>query len=318
MISGINLRKLVAVLAILTGALGVGIGSANAKPMVVPWADRPVSSALLASLQPKLLPATPPKTDAPPCKSSALELEPAVGLQWTQNGGVAIRFRNTGAAPCLLRGRPSVVAAFPGHPFVAATALGIAATRGDVADTPVGGTVSVDVSAPITCASDPGGNEQGLPVYPSLILVLPGGGERIVRGLHLSLPCGLAVTPFSMPIPSPTYAPYWLASLRPTIGLPSAVKAGGTLVYEVTLHNPLSRPVALSPCPAYIEHTSSDIKLEYQFNCSSVHAIAAHASVHFQMKMAIPDATPSGAMTVFWSVIGPNTIETRGTVDVEP
>ena len=295
--SVLNLRRLVMVLAILTGALGVGIGSANAKPSVVPWADKPVTPALLVSLQPKPLPATPPKTDAPPCTSSALQLEPAVGLQWMQNGGVAIRFRNTGKAACLLRGRPFVVATSPGHPSVVATKLGLAATGGEVADTPVGGTVSVDVSAPISCVSDPGGNEQGLPVYHGLVLVLPGGTERTVSGLKLSLPCGMAVTPFSMPKPTPTYA-------------------GATLVYEVTLRNPLSRPVSLSPCPAYIEHSSSDIKLEYQFNCSNVHAIAAHASVDFQMKMAIPDATPSGAMTLYWSVIGPNTIESRATVDV--
>lgn len=314
--SELNLRRLVAVLAILTGALGVGVGSAAAKSSVVPWADKPVTPALLVSLQPKPLPATPPKTDALPCTSSALQLEPAVGLQWMQNGGVAIRFRNTGAAACLLRGRPFVVATSPGHPSVVATKLGLAATGGEIADTPVGGTVSVDVSAPITCVADPGGNEQGLPVYHGLVLTLPGGAQRTVSGLNLSLPCGMAVTPFSMPTPTPSYAPYWLASLRPAIVLPSAVKAGGTLVYEITLRNPLSRPVSLSPCPAYIEHSSSDIKLEYQFNCSSVHAIAAHGSVAFQMKMAIPDATPSGAMTVYWSVIGPNTIESRAAVDV--
>ena len=87
--------------------------------------------------------------------SSALQLEPAVGLQWMQNGGVAIRFRNTGKAACLLRGRPFVVATSPGHPSVVATKLGLAATGGEVADTPVGGTVSVDVSAPISCVSIP-------------------------------------------------------------------------------------------------------------------------------------------------------------------
>jgi hypothetical protein len=313
---GLNLRRLVAVLAILTGALGVGIGIAATTSSAVPWVDKPVTPALLMSLQPKPLPTTPPKTGAPPCTSSALEVEPAVGLQWMQNDGVAIRFRNIGTAACLFRGTPFVVATSPGNPSVVATNLRLAATGGEIADTPVGGIVSVDVSALIMCPADPGGNEQGLPVYHGLVLTLPGGTERTVSGLNLSLPCGLAVTPFSMPKPSPTYPPYRLASLRPRIALPSTVKAGGTLVYEVTLRNPLSRPVSLSPCPAYIEHSSSDIKLEYQFNCSSVHAIAAHASVVYQMKMAVPDSTPTGAMTVYWSVIGPNTTESRATVDV--
>ena len=258
-----------------------------------------MTPALLMSLQPKPLPTTPPKTGAPHCKSSALQVEPAVGLQWMQNGGVAIRFRNIGTAACILRGTPFVVATSPGHPSVVATNLGLAATEGE-----------------IMCATNPGGNEEGLPVYHGLVLTLPGGTERTVSGLNLSLPCGVAVTPFSRPKPSPSYAPYWLASLRPRIVLPSTVKVGSTLVYEVTLRNPLSRPVSLSPCPAYIEHSSSDIKLEYQFNCSSVHAIAAHASVVYQMRMAVPDSTPTGVMTVYWSVIGPNTIESRATVDV--
>ncbi len=286
---GLNRRRLVVVLAIPTGALGVGIGIAATNSSAVPWADKPVTPALLMSLQPKPLPTTPPKTGAPHCKSSALQVEPAVGQQWMQNGGVAIRFRNIGTAACILRGTPFVVATSPGHPSVVATNLGLAATGGEIADTPVGGIVSVDVSAPIMCAADPGGNEEGLPVYHGLVLTLPGGTERTVSGLNLSLPCGVAVTPFSRPKPSPSYAPYWLASLRPRIVLPSTVKVGSTLVYEVTLRNPLSRPVSLSPCPAYIEHSSSDIKLEYQFNCSSVHAIAAHASVVYQMRMAVPD-----------------------------
>jgi hypothetical protein len=197
-----------------------------------------------------------------------------------------------------------------------ATKLGIAGTDSEVADTPVGGIVSVDVSAPVTCTADPGGSEQGLPVYHGLVLTLPGGGERIVSGLNLSLPCGMAVTPFATPTPAPSYALYWLADLRPQLDLPSSVKAGGTLVYEVTLRNPLNRPVPLSPCPAYIEHSSSDIKLEYQFNCSDVHSIPAHGIAVFQMKMAIPVSTSSAPMTVYWSVIGPNTIQARATLDV--
>jgi hypothetical protein len=34
------------------------------------------------------------------------------------------------------------------------------------------------------------------------------------------------------------------------------------------------------------------------------------------MKMAIPDSTPPGPLTVYWSVIGPNTIQSRAIVNV--
>jgi hypothetical protein len=303
-------------ITVLASTLGLGAATAYAKNLVVPWVNNRATPALIGSLLPKPLPAPAPKTDAPPCTSSQLALQPVTGLQWSQNSGVAVRLRNTGSSACLLRGTPKVAASSPGHPNVVATPLGLAATDGEVANTPAGGLVSADVSVPVACASNPGGSNQGLPTYRRLVITLPGGGTRTISGLNLTFPCGMAVTPFNMPKPSPTYARYWIQYLKPRVALPASVKAGGTLVYEITLTNPLSRPVALTPCPAYIEHSSSDIKLEYRLNCTFVHSIPAHSFSIYQMKMAIPDTTPSGPMTVFWSVIGPGTISSHATVDV--
>lgn len=300
----------------LVAALGLGMGTTQAKNLVVPWVNHPATPALISSLLPKPLPTPAPKTDAPPCTSLELALQPVAGLQWSQNGGIAIRLRNTGSSACLLRGTPDVVASASGHPNVVATSLGLAATDGEVANTPAGGFVSVDVSASVACASNPGGSNQGLPTYRRLVITLPLGGIRTISGLNLTFPCGMAVSPFFMPKPATTYATYWIKYLKPKVSLPTSVKAGGTLVYEVTLTNPLNRSVALSRCPAYIEHSSTDIKLEYRLNCAFVHTILAHSFSIYQMKMAIPDTTPSGPMTVFWSVIGPDTLTSRAIVNV--
>jgi len=243
-------------------------------------------------------------------------LLPVAGLQWSQNSGVLIRLRNTGSSACLLRGTPGVVASASGHPNVVATSLGLAATQGEVANTPAGGLVSVDVSVPVACTSNPGGGDQGFPTYHRLIITLPGGGARTIGGFSLTFPCGMEATPFFMPKPALRYAPYWIKYLKPHVSLPTSVKAGGIIVYEVTLTNPLNRPVALSPCPAYIEHSSTGIKLEYRLNCAFVHTVLAHSFSIYQMKMAVPVTTPSGPMTVFWGVIGPGTISSHATVDV--
>jgi hypothetical protein len=307
---------LVVVAMIVAGSLGFGARAADAKYSVVPWVNDPATPAVIDSLLPKPLPLPVPKTDAPLCTSSELVLQPVAGLQWSQDSGVVVRLRNAGSSACLLRGTPDVVARSPGHPNVVATPLGLRATDGQVADTPAGGLVSVDVSVPVACASSPSGADQGLPTYPRLTVTLPGGGARTISGLHLTFPCGMGVSPFFMPKPAPTYAPYWIRYLKPQVSLPTSVTAGGTLVYEVTLTNPLNRRIALSPCPAYIEHSSTGIKLEYRLDCSFVHSIPAHSFSIYQMKMAIPAATPSGPMTVFWGVIGPNTPSSHATVTI--
>jgi hypothetical protein len=308
------LRSL-AVATIIAGALS-GAGIADAKYLVVPWANKPATPAMLESQLPKPLPTPKPKTDAPLCTSSQLVELPPTGLQWMQNIGIAIRLRNIGPSACLLKGTPAVVASSSGHPNVVATPRGLAATDGEVADTPAGATVYADVSVPVICTADPGGSEAGLPAYHSLVVTLPGGHTWTINGLKLYFPCGLQVTPFIMPRPPTAYPPYWLRYLVPRVSLPTSVKAGGTLAYEVTLKNPLNRAVPLSPCPLYIEHASTNLKLEYQLNCSVVRTIPAHGYFIYQMKMAIPGSTPPGPLTVYWSVIGPNTIQSRATVNV--
>lgn len=301
-------------LVILTTCVSVGM--ASAKLPIVPWVDRAVTPAILNSQFPKPFPSPRPRTDAPACVPSALVLQSPVFLQWSQNGGYSIQFRNVGLASCLLRGTPRLVATAPGHQTVIAASAGLTETLGQIADTPVGAVVSIDVSVPVACATDSGGSDQGWPVYHSLVVTLPGGSTRRVAGLNLRFPCGMTVSPFFMPKPPVRYPLFWLRYLVPHLWVPKSVNAGGTLVYQVELANPLNWSISLSPCPAYIEHSTLGTKLEYVLNCRSVHMIPAHGFALYQMKMKIPASASRGPVTVFWEFLGPSTVNGRARTTV--
>ncbi|HUZ42508.1 MAG TPA: hypothetical protein VMU68_14085 [Acidimicrobiales bacterium] len=286
-------------------------GVASAKPPLVPWVSKPVTSALLKSLSPKPLPIPTPKTNAPPCAEAKLALSVGV-LQWSQNGGVALNFRNASSTTCLERGTPQVVATKSDERNVVAAAAPMP-TFAEVANIAPGAADVVDLSAPLVCAANPGGSNQNLQIYHRIVITMPNGATRTLHGLTLNFPCGMSVTPFATPKPAVKYAVLPMTHLVPHIHLASSVSNGGTLVYSIELSNPLGRPVALTLCPAYIEHSSQGTKLEFQLNCMTVREIPAHQSVWYQMKMR--DIAP-GPVTVFWSLIAGPAPEARATVRV--
>jgi hypothetical protein len=280
---------------------------------VVPWVDEPASSSLLSSLLPRALPPTPPRTGAPPC--TVRELLAAIGGPTEVSGdeGVVIVLRNNGSAACLLTGTPRVVASAPGHVAVMA-ALERMPPNGESADTAPGGTVVVRVDVPTYCKANPLGAISRVTPYHSLAISIPGGGAKKVGGLRLSFPCGMSTTPFFTPKPGPTYPADTLATLVPRLRLPATVRPGTTLEYEVDLFNPGNRPVALSPCPVYLEHSNLPTKLLFRLDCRSVHLVPAHSQVRYEMEMAIPADAPGGPMGLWWTFFGPSTRTAHGQV----
>ncbi|HXY45718.1 MAG TPA: hypothetical protein VEH29_16145 [Acidimicrobiales bacterium] len=233
----------------------------------------------------------------------------------SQNDGVVVRLRNTGRTACLLRGTPRVVASAPGQATVFATTAPMW-PLGEIANTAPGGIVAVIINVPVACPADPGGGNIGLPVYHRLRISIPGGGNKKIGSLHLMFQCGMSTTPFFTPKPQPTYPPDPLVALIPHLQLPASVRAGTTLLYQVELVNPESRPVALSPCPVYLEWSDFPTKLAYRLNCRNTHPIAAHGQVRYQMEIAIPVSAPLGPAQVWWSLFGPSTHIGRGQVQV--
>jgi hypothetical protein len=307
-------KYLVVLALLIVCAVWYVTGVVSAKPRLVPWVNQPATSALLKSMLPKPLPIPTPKTNAPPCTEAALAVSVGI-LQWSQNGGVALDLRNSGSTTCLLRGTPRVVATESGERNVVAAAAPMP-TFAEVANTAPGAIVVVALSAPLVCVTNPGGSNQNSPVYHRLVITMPGGATRTLRGLTLRFPCGMSVTPFSTPKPAVKYVVLSMSYLVPHIHLPSSVRNGSALIYNVELSNPLGRAVALSPCPAYIEHSSLSTKLEYQLNCTTVREIPAHQSVWYQMKMPVAATAHPGLVTVFWSLILGPAPEARATVKV--
>jgi hypothetical protein len=225
--------------------------------------------------------------------------------------GAFIALRNTGSAACTLSGTPRVVASAAGHVTVVAGREPMPPDD-EIADTAPGGTVVVRVDVPTYCKANPTGAIGRAMPYHSLVIPIPGGGAKKVGGLRLSFPCGMSTTPFYTPKPGPTYPPDLLASLVPRLRLPATVRRGTTLDYEVDLYNPGDRPVALSPCPAYLEHSDVPTKLLYRLDCRSVHSVPAHGEVRYAMEMAIPADAPVGPMGMWWTFFGPSTRSTHG------
>ena len=233
-----------------------------------------------------------------------------------QDDGMVIWFRNTGPAACTPTGTPRVVAASPGQPTVIATA-GRMPSYGERSDVAAGGTVFEQVDVPEFCPADPGRSDRGDAVYHSLAISILGGITKKVGGLSLSFPGGMSATPLFVGKPQPTYPANPLVGLVPYLRLPATIKAGSTLHFEVDLSNPGDRPVVLSPCPVYLEHSDIPTKLLYRLDCRTVRSIPAHGQVRYEMEMAIPDAAPLGPAEVFWGLVGASTTTAQGQVLVQ-
>ena len=283
---------------------------------VVPWVDEPASKALLSSLLPRALPPSPPRTGAPPCTVRELSAAIAGPTEVSGDEGVVIVLRDTGSTACLLTGTPRVVAGAPGHVTVVAGQEPMP-SDGETADTAPGGTVVLRVDVPTYCRANPTGAIGRAMPYHSLAISVPGGGAKKVAGLRLSFPCGMSTTPFYTPKPGPTYPADTLATLVPRLRLPARVRPGTVLDYEVDLYNPGDRPVALSPCPVYLEHSNVPTKLLYRLDCRSVHLVPAHSQVRYEMEMAIPADAPGGPMGLWWTFFGPSTRTAHGQVLVQ-
>ncbi len=266
---------------------------------LVPWIDRPSQVPPFSSP----IPAAIPQTNAPPCKAAELAFVNSGPSQLTGDHGIILELRNIGSASCLLSGTPKVVAEGTGLPNITATNRPMI-FFGQEADTPPGEVVFLFIGVSAACAT----TGQSSTIYNTLDIYYPLGGELVVHGLSLDNYCGMATTPFYSVKPGPQYPNPPTANLVPILKLPAMVKAGSTLTYEVDVSNPLDKPVELSPCPIYMEYSSFRISFLYHLNCSSVHSIAPHGEVRYQMKMAIPAGAPLGEASIHWVFFGPGNV----------
>lgn len=94
-------------------------------------------------------------------------------------------------------------------------------------------------------------------------------------------------------------------------GVPGVTGSRGqTVTFHVKVTNRSARPFRFgNPCPNYVEGSGSGQPTEvHVLNCRPVGAIAAGASVVFEMRIRVPDSAPIGRDALTWA-LAPATYE---------
>jgi hypothetical protein len=152
----------------------------------------------------------------------------------------------------------------------------------------------------------------GCPMAHALLLYLglEAGAGRLTIPFPVDSPCSsqLAASGVSRGPLNPTGVPWPPApdqvTVRYAIDAPASAKRGATLEFFVTIGNAGSADYPLQPCPDYSEALVPAGPVTYrQLNCTAVGAIKPGRSVRFQMKFAIPSATPTGAWTLQFGMV---------------
>lgn len=176
------------------------------------------------------------------------------------------------------------------------------------ADLKPGGVGHVGIMFTMACdaAQSPGANKRT--TFSSAVLGLPDGGT-VTAPAAFTTTCGVAVTSFGTTPPAPptVQAPY--PGLTAHVDLPSKAGAGSGLDYTVTLTNTTNHNVALDPCPVYEQGIYAVAPVSqphyFQLNCGTVHAIGAHESVTYAMRVAVPNAPAGTTGKFFWQIQPP-------------
>jgi hypothetical protein len=261
-------------------------------PSAVPWLDHdPVSYP-----RPTLDPRTPTKS----CAAADLALSPLApnGAGGTQVYTVEVR--NTGQARCTLSGTPTLRYTDASGATRTATTVQLSQRLTDPNSVPAtidpGEAAQLEMDTSNSCL-------HGQPpiLYADARLALADGGE-LKLGQTLDATCGPpAMGGWSRPARPGTLAnPGWDV-LTVTLELPESARIGQTLEYVVVLDNPSGVPVALSPCPNYVQWIG-DLKTGgmFQLNCA-VSVVPAHGAVRFEMRAPIPDdTTDAGPQKLTW------------------
>ena len=103
-----------------------------------------------------------------------------------------------------------------------------------------------------------------------------------------------------------------------TTTMPSAFAVEATVNYTVTLTNPTSTAIPLTPCPAYEEvlNVYPDIVDDrYRLNCGSHRDIAPHESLTFAMRITSPRS--KGETKFAWDLLPIGGAGRGGAVDVQ-
>jgi hypothetical protein len=284
-------------------ASGVSSPPSTPSGAVVPWVDRPAPAYVEPT--PKPYP-----TDARPCGPKDLEVSAGDVGAGLGNINLPVTFVNSSDSTCVLKGEPTI-----GGLKADGMLVPLTITRGSYFGDPgppaniaTGEAAALNISGADACPAALSGMH---PVYPMLRIGLPGGGGVDAAAHGFDTVCGVSVSQFGVPADAEPAIDPPLSPLTAQISAPPTVVAGQILMYTVTLTNPRSTDVSLSPCPAYDEFVGSGSNntwiatvLYYYLNCDASPTIPAGASVTYAMRLSLPANQPEGMAKFGWDVQG--------------
>jgi hypothetical protein len=270
---------------------------------IVPWVDH--SAPAYVAPTPGPFP-----TGARPCRPADLAAsadEIGVGLG---NTNLPVRFVNRSDSPCLLDGSPTL-AGLRADGTIVALKVADGSYFGDpgpTANIGPAGIAAVNISGADACPAVLDGAHR---IFPRLRIGLPGGGSVDVADRDFDMICGVSASRFGVPADDELALIAPPSPLTARIDAPAMATPGQTLVYTVTLENPTSTAVSLSPCPAYEEFVGSGVETtwvatirDYYLNCGRASTIPPGGSLTFEMRLELPADQPSGQAKFGWHVQG--------------
>lgn len=269
---------------------GPAAAAGGAAAQAVGWVDHPVSIPSVRA---------PRNPGIAVCTSSDLSVR-MQGRGLIQYGIYAYNYRarNTSGHACYVSGRPSArvagraVAAAPNVLDVTAGVLAPGASAAFA--------VTQSPRAACTPAVSPHGVLRTSAVTPRFGIgtrpaVVTGGGTIRTSRCNKTGVTQIGLTPVE---PRPDA----LSPLVIRLQTPARGRAGQVLRFTVQITNPTKSAIRLAPCPGYQVGISSARAVAYRLNCSAPVLRAGQSRV-YDMRYAIPAATPAGLAKIGWFLL---------------
>jgi len=261
-----------------------------------------------------LAPGSHAATGAPrACAAADVQLSAGPAGAWRGQATQEIRIVNSGGEACQLPGFPNVqlqpANEAPQTVGASEQAPQLASTRIELAP---GEEAIVLLGTPGSCEA---ANRPQRKVSKRLQVALPGGGLKILDGVHVDTLCGRATVMRFDRVQGEAAARAMemkasgaLSQLTGSLSAPDEAARGGLLRYTVTLSNPGATPVSLAACPAYTQSVYADGKsadMTARLNCAGAGGqIPANGSVSFDMQVQVPAGLAAGNGKLSWKLDG--------------
>jgi hypothetical protein len=289
---------------------------------VIPWL--PLTAQLEAPVVPSPIP-SPLPAGTQPCTPAQLQIDVLGGNGAGGHVFQSFGFSGRGTTVCFVQGTPAVALFDPAGrllPFKPRSLFSGSLSTGPVLvepgplPDPHTNLTNGQAALTIDWVSQPEQCQGSVGVQIAMAkITLPSGGPALTVTLPTApeaYPCqGLGVGAFEGP-PPPVEEPAVLPLPAIALKVPASVRAGGDLVYQVTLTNGTLQPMDLvANCPNYGEELfPSDpnggppraIKPLFQLNCTPAGTIQPTASLTFEMRLTVPQDETPGSYKLFFTL----------------